>query len=72
MPISKVKITNDLDIVGYVHEFHPLQDHPFPSVMLDVVVLLKQDGQLCDTTEEHGGQSGGYAWKNPEENTLHH
>ena len=40
--------------------------------MLDGVVILKQDGQLRDTTEDHGGQSGGDARKNPEENTLHH
>ena len=39
--------------------------------MLDGVVLLEQDGQLGDAAEEHGGQSGGYARKNPEENTLH-
>ena len=40
--------------------------------MLDEVVLLEQDGQLGDAAEEHGGQSGGDARKNPEENTLQH
>ena len=66
------QITNDLDIIGYVHEGHPLRDHLFPGIMPDWVVILKQDGQLRDTTEDHGGQSGGDARKNPEENTLHH
>ena len=68
----QIKFTNDLDVVGYVHEGHPFRDHLFPNVMLDGVILLEQDGQLRDTAEEHGGQSGGNAGKNPEENTLHH
>ena len=66
------QITNDLDIVGYVHEGHPLRDHLFPDIMLEWVVILKQDCQLRDATEEHGGQSGGDGGKNPEENALHH
>ena len=39
----QIKFTNDLDVVGYVHEGHPFRDHLFPNVMLDGVILLEQD-----------------------------
>ena len=59
-------LTNHLDIVGYIHELRPLLNHLLPKFISHWIVPFQDDGQLCDTAEEEGGQGGGQIRKDPE------
>ena len=63
-------LTNHLDIIGYAHELRPLLDHLLPKLIGDRVASFQEDRQLCDSTEEKGGQGGGKVGKNLEEELL--
>ena len=62
--------TNDLYVVGHVHELVPLRNHLLPELVVEMFVSLERDGQLSQSAEEEGGQGGGHIWQDGEQNSL--
>ena len=62
--------TDDLYVVGYVHELVPLLDHLLPELVVEGLVPLERDGELRESAEDEGGQGGGHIGQDREQNSL--